>query len=756
MYTGKKLLILVGVSILCFLGITISINVFTNKQLSLIERYQENYESENFSEFIEIESETLYDYIDEYSAWDEVINFAKDPKKGIDEIDFALAEYGIDFVWIYDSKFKPIFTEGLADPADFKYLPLKKRDLKNAYSENYPIHFYFYDDEDLVEMHGASLMPENAGHDYDPIGYMFVGRFIINEYIANVSQWPTTHVSIYPEDEKISEEDEEYVVAEKELLDWEEEPIAIIRYFDYTVMEQVEDSLTLLAFIYMISVAAAFIILFFLSLHWILKHRATEKSLGESEERFKLFMGNISGFVFIKDNECRFLLASSQAKKIFDARTDQLTGKTNNDIWPSDIAGEITRNDVKTLSLKKGEHLETRETIDIDGKIKPFVTYRFLIPRKDGNHLIGGIALDISDKAKAEEQYRKLSLVIDHVTSAVLITDAGGGIEYANSAFTNMSGYSMVDIAGKTPRLWQTSEEFKNKYASLWDAIKSGNEWKGELVNGKKDGQFYWTYTVAYPVKNNENVLSNYLFIEEDITKTKTVQDKPLQESPCEFSPNEKAEFLATIGYELREPVQLIISTSDSLLNTTLDDKQKEYVKKFKETCDSLIDSLDGMINTAKTEAGGTILDYRPIDVKDILDEVVETFTDTVKEKNIEIELDIKKGLNRSVIGDGNRLRQVFFNLVSNSIKFTKEGKISIHAENEKDENENVFILFSVTDTGIGIQEDELKTIFDNFTSLVISKRLVALMGGKIWAESTPGKGSKFFFTAKFKKGDKK
>ncbi|TAN49730.1 MAG: response regulator [Methylococcaceae bacterium] len=234
-----------------------------------------------------------------------------------------------------------------------------------------------------------------------------------------------------------------------------------------------------------------------------------------------------------------------------------------------------------------------------------------------------------------------------------------------------------------------------------------------------------------------------------------------------------KSQFLASMSHEIRTPMNAIIGMADLLQDTPLTDEQKEYVHIFHLAGENLLNLINDILDLSKVEAGRIVLEHLPFDLSKIVENTCDVLAVRAHEKHLEVACDIDPEVPLNLVGDPTRLRQVLFNLVGNAIKFTEQGEVLVEIGRHNsghDDGKTVELLFSVSDTGIGIEPDVREHIFDKFSQadssttrlyggtglgLTISKGLVELMGGRIWLESEPGKGSTFFFTARFNVADR-
>jgi PAS domain S-box-containing protein len=360
---------------------------------------------------------------------------------------------------------------------------------------------------------------------------------------------------------------------------------------------------------------------------------------------------------------------------------------------------------------------------------------------------------------QAMDEIKLLGRAIEQSPACIVITDADGLVEYVNPKFSDLTGYDSAEVVGQNLRLLQSGENDPAMFSDMWDAIKSGNQWNGEILNRKKDAAEYWESVSISPIFNDDGDISHFVAIREDITEKKSmVTELVRSKEKAEESDRLKTAFLTNISHEIRTPLNGILGFAGLLSEgNKTNDEVKHHSGLILKSGKRLLELINNIIHISKIEAGAEEFLELPFSPAMLVREANEQFLAVARSKNIALISVIPDALkNFKIKSDLSKLHQVFANLISNAIKFTDEGTVEtgFYLEGQ-------FIRFFVKDSGKGIHEEHHKKIFERFyqidnsysrghegagLGLSLCKGIIEKLGGEIFVESENGKGSKFTF----------
>ncbi|MBI3698471.1 MAG: response regulator, partial [Acidobacteria bacterium] len=311
-------------------------------------------------------------------------------------------------------------------------------------------------------------------------------------------------------------------------------------------------------------------------------------------------------------------------------------------------------------------------------------------------------------------------------------------------------------VSEPVQRLAQTARHISAEKNYSVRADKHGNDEVGVLIDAFNE--------MLGQIQAHRNALESHRERLEEQVAARTVELVAAKEK-AEEGARLKSEFLANMSHEVRTPMNGIIGMTELALDTSLTPEQREYLRMVKNSADSLLTVLNDILDFSKIEAGKLELEPIEFDIRETVDETVKTQALRAHQKGLEVLCQVDPEVPDIVVGDPTRLRQILMNLVGNATKFTESGEVAVRVDPHTMADESVYLHFRVHDTGVGIPQDKLRDIFSPFTQadgsttrryggtglgLSISQQLARLMDGEIWAESEPGKGSTFHFTARF------
>jgi PAS domain S-box-containing protein len=490
--------------------------------------------------------------------------------------------------------------------------------------------------------------------------------------------------------------------------------------------------------------------------------KRAEEALQQSEKRLQSFLNNVPAIIFVKDLEGKYLWINEEFERVMRTTQAEILGKTDYEIVPLEVAQILRTNDHHAIF--EGIPIHVEESVEMhDGLHTYFVTKFPLTDIHDQTYALAGISIDITGRKQAElalqerdaqlfAAYNEQNILFSAMHDAVLVRDeAGRCLQVVTTKNLNLLG-TPEEILGRT-----LYEELPQEAAdTIIQAIHQALETR-QVTNCDYsltiDGTEKW-FSASISHLSEHTVMQ----VVRDITDRKQAEIAlERAKEVAEAANRAKSEFLANMSHEIRTPMNGVLGMAQLLALTQLTDEQQDFVQTILDSGDALLTVINDILDFTKIGSGNLELESHPFIPADILRSVCSLLCKQAQEREINLCCQASSLTPTIFAGDNARLRQILLNLVGNAIKFTSHGDVSLAVtsrllpNHRSDENDRYELLFTVKDTGIGIERKLLNKLFQPFTQadasisrkyggtglgLAISKRLVELMGGTIWFES--------------------
>jgi two-component system sensor histidine kinase/response regulator len=465
------------------------------------------------------------------------------------------------------------------------------------------------------------------------------------------------------------------------------------------------------------------------------------------------------GFVHLKDR--KFTWTNQTFETMLGYEAGELQGKPTRVMYQDDEEYNNYGRDAYAALNTVGIFTREVRCVKKDGT-KLILLASMTSLRKDSTEAVG-IAFDITENKLAELKVQNAKnyyeTLLEYASDAIHIVDENGNIIAYSRSFAQHLGYEYDEVKNLKINDWDSAVPTEQLTPIIRQLIAVPKIF--ETKHKKKDGTILDVQINAKGIEL-DGVLCLYASARDITEQKKIAASLFLAKERAEKADRSKSEFLANMSHEIRTPLNGIIGLNTLMQKTPLNEQQFDYVNKTLQSSKALLGVINDILDYSKIEAGKLELTMQTFNLEELLHITSNLFEYTLEQKGIEIHINLDPTLPFLLKGDPLRLSQIMNNLVGNAVKFTENGDISITSKVLNKETDRIKIAFAISDTGIGMSEEEQQKLFQAFTQadasttrkyggtglgLVITKQLVEMMDGEIWAESIKGKGATFHFT---------
>lgn len=478
----------------------------------------------------------------------------------------------------------------------------------------------------------------------------------------------------------------------------------------------------------------------------------------ERAQNIRNIVGLVSDTVWTIDATLHYTYMSPNVEKLLGYKPEELLGRTPFDDMPPEQASRVAR-ELQPI-MEAGRPFAFMEAVFLhkDGRALVIESSGFPMFDADGNFRgYTGVGRDITERKRIqdalEKEAAKLSTIVSGMDEGVMFVDGDGIVVEANDYLLRLLGLERERLLGRSIRDVRSTGgtcEFVIRHLEAFRGKPGAQPFTAE--RGVGEMKVILRVQPIWRGERYEGVLLNAI----DVTEIVRAREA------AEAANKIKSEFFANISHEIRTPLNGIIGMTELALGTSLSMEQAEYLESVKSSSEGLLGILNDVLDFSKIEAGRLELEKIPFALRRSVENAVRMLAVKASEKGLELACHVAPEVPDNLRGDPGRLRQIIINLVGNAVKFTAEGEVVVDVSVKEAAASGVVLRFAVSDTGIGIPADRQRMIFDAFVQadgsttrkyggtglgLAIVNQLTELMGGRVWLESEPGRGSTFFFT---------
>lgn len=487
-----------------------------------------------------------------------------------------------------------------------------------------------------------------------------------------------------------------------------------------------------------------------------------QKALLASEAKYRALFESAADAIFIVDEHLQFISVNKSACERLGYSEAELLS-----MGPADIDAPEVKADLEKIADKLiHDGMVLFETIHVaknGTRIPVEISVRTFKLEDRSVHV--SIARDISERKKAEAELREsekeFRMLAESTPQIVWVCDPEGMNLYFNQQWTLYTGLTPEESLGQGWLKGYHPEEIDFIMTSWRTAVEKKAFFSFECHLRQKDGKYGWWLIKGVPVLDEEGNILKWLGTCTDIQALKEKEDQlRLAKENADAANKAKSEFLANMSHEIRTPLNGILGMLQLLGTTPCDLEQTEYIEMATKSAKRLTTLLSDILDLSRIEAGKVSIQQKYFKIDKLREAILEIFRKTALDKGLKLEFELDDDLPTALVGDEARIRQILFNLVGNALKFTENGDVRVTISpirTIRGEGGTQWVLFSISDTGIGISDEQIRNIFQPFAQgessytrrfqgaglgLSIVKKLVALVGGSLTIESEEGKGT--------------
>lgn len=493
--------------------------------------------------------------------------------------------------------------------------------------------------------------------------------------------------------------------------------------------------------------------------------KRAHEQLRKSEEQYRRLLGNLPDVTWTLGSDGQITYINPNVQQVLGYTPEEVLGGGTEQrrarVHPEDVEA-VTRSYEGLFLENRIFDIEYR-ALHKDGRWIWVRSRSLRTYQHNGVLLADGILSDITESKQAERINSQLASIVTSSIAAIIGKTVDGTIVSWNPGAEKIFGYAAGDAIGKHISMLVAPEKLHEVPEVIAKVIRGEQVPRFDSICVRQDGIRIPVSLAISAITDKTGRVLGISSIANDISLQKNVERELLNaKEAAEAATRAKSQFLANISHELRTPMNGILGMTDLALDTTLDAEQREYLLTIQSSGVALLEMINKLLDFTNTESGALTLNRVSFNLREILKQTMRPFLFQAQQVGLEVLCQTSPDLPPIVVGDPERLRQVLVNLVGNAIKFTHLGKIAVDVTCGPYSDHTAELQFAISDTGIGIPAGKHAAIFEPFTQsdgsstrkyggtglgLAVCKRLVELMGGKIWLESEPRRGSTFYFT---------